>query len=219
MLKSLLRAVRGSKPTESTLSKFRQGLAGWDEFKRDAVIAPALPGRFRSVVEDVALVALAAGAMVFGAWDDHPEIASGAYMVGIDRLPETRPAGARVVLVGAGEQRQKAAGTKVGTVSGFLVQRTGKGALSTLATQHPILFGAENLAPLRIAQLQCFEGAFAFGAGRAATTRQPQSGQCQAQTGQQAATRANENLIVHRLIRANLATQVREDYLDFVVFW
>src|SRR3954447_19848250 len=67
------------------------------EHQRKTVHAVAQAGRLRAVVEDVAEMAAAAGAMDFGA--QHAEgpvlgLADGVFQ----RLPETRPAGAALEL-------------------------------------------------------------------------------------------------------------------------
>src|SRR4051812_23332066 len=81
-----------------------------DELQGDAVVAVTLAGRRRTVVEDVALVAAAAHAVVLGARDEHLVVGLHRDRPG-QRRPEARPAGAALELRVRGEQRQFAAGT------------------------------------------------------------------------------------------------------------
>src|SRR5215218_9476337 len=79
--------------------EWRQRFAVGDELERQAVVAPALSGRRWAVVEDVALVAAASHAVVFGARDHEPVVALGCHAPG-DWFVETRPAGAAFELRG-----------------------------------------------------------------------------------------------------------------------
>src|SRR4051794_12063992 len=78
------------------------------ELERHAVVAIALAGRLRAVVEDVALVALAARAMVFGARHDQQEVGLLLEVAG-NVVVEARPAGAALELGLRPEERQVAA--------------------------------------------------------------------------------------------------------------
>jgi hypothetical protein len=69
------------------------------EFERRAVDAIAQAGRFGAVLEDVALVAFAAGAVDFGTGKNEFEVGGCLDDSGIDRLPEAGPAGAAVELM------------------------------------------------------------------------------------------------------------------------
>src|SRR5437879_5675071 len=91
-------AVRGSSGGLAALG---------DEAERDAVVAVALPGRLGAVIEDVAVVAAAAAAVVLGARHPDLDIGRGAQPAG-DRGEEAWPAGAAVKLHRRGEQRQAA---------------------------------------------------------------------------------------------------------------
>jgi hypothetical protein len=70
-----LREVKSSHPifnlflmnSSNWFSRYSSLAALWNELQRDAVVAPALPGGRRAVVEDVAVVAAAADAVIFGA--------------------------------------------------------------------------------------------------------------------------------------------------------
>src|SRR5512144_447468 len=89
-------------PRSAKTSTFR------NEFQRDAVVAPALTGRRRAVVEQVAVVAAAARAVVLGARIDQEAV--GLRLEGArDTGEEARPAGARLELHLGGEERQPAA--------------------------------------------------------------------------------------------------------------
>src|SRR5215208_33116 len=93
------------------------------EVEGDTIVAVALPGRRRAVVEDVALMPLAARAVVFGARQDQLQVGLRADRTG-DRGIEARPAGAALVLGLRSEQRQVAAGAMEAALALFLVQRT-----------------------------------------------------------------------------------------------
>src|SRR5687767_11558815 len=83
-----------------------------DEPERDTVVAPALVGGRRAVIEDVAVVAAAALAVVLLPRVDQEEVLLGVEHAR-DGGEEARPAGARLVLHLGGEQRQPAAGAGV----------------------------------------------------------------------------------------------------------
>ena len=68
-----------------------------------AVVAVALTGGTRAVIEDMALVTTAAAAVVFGAGNDQAEIDLGVDRIG-QRLPKTGPTGAAIELRAAGKQ-------------------------------------------------------------------------------------------------------------------
>jgi hypothetical protein len=67
-----------------------------DKFQHDAVVAPALAGRLRAVIEDVAMVAAAADAVVFGAREDQLVISAGAKHAW-NRRKKARPACAALI--------------------------------------------------------------------------------------------------------------------------
>src|SRR4051794_36965420 len=79
------------------------------EYQRKAVHAVTQAGRLRAVVEDVAEMAAAAAAMDFGAQHAEGTVLGLPHRV-VERLPETRPAGAALELGVGGKQRQVAAG-------------------------------------------------------------------------------------------------------------
>ena len=56
-----------SEPAAGLPPRFRQLVAFGDELQRDAVVAKALSGRLRAIVEDVPLMPATAGAVIFGA--------------------------------------------------------------------------------------------------------------------------------------------------------
>src|ERR1700675_3287069 len=90
------------------------------DHQRVAVHAIAQAGRLRTVVEDVAEMAAAAGAM-----HRCPHRAERSIPGGADRLfqwrPKARPAGAAVVLRGRGEQVEVA--TRAGEISAPLLMK------------------------------------------------------------------------------------------------
>src|SRR5258706_2829884 len=105
------------------------------ENQRDAVIAPALSGGLRSVVEDVAVMPAAACAMVFGARKNQFEIATGVERTG-QGGKKTRPAGAAVELHLRGVDRQVAGRAMEHALAFFIVQRAAERSLGALLAQH-----------------------------------------------------------------------------------
>src|SRR5688572_2051071 len=80
-----------------------------DELQRHAVVAPALVGGRRAVVEEVPVVAAAADAVVLGARVDQEKVLLGPEDPG-DAGEEGGPAGAGLEFHLGGEERQAAAG-------------------------------------------------------------------------------------------------------------
>src|SRR5688572_28734543 len=78
-----------------------------DELQRDAVVAVALAGRWRAVVEDVPVMAAAARTVILGAREHDLVVRLGRERAR-NRGEKTRPSGAAVELHRRGEQRQAA---------------------------------------------------------------------------------------------------------------
>ncbi len=107
-----------------------------------------LPGRRRAVGEDVAQVAVAAGAQDFD--PQHPVAAIGVrrhVLVG-HRLEEARPAGARVELRVRGKERQAAADARVDAVPLVVEQRAAERPLGPMRARNLELLGRQLLPPL-----------------------------------------------------------------------
>src|SRR3954470_12599122 len=98
------------------------------EFQRNPVVAPALVGRRGAVVEEVAMVAAAAGAVVLGARVNQ-EIVLLLLEGSRNRGEEARPAGAGVELHLGREHRQVAAAADEDARALLVVQRARAGAL------------------------------------------------------------------------------------------
>lgn len=96
----------------------------------DAVVAPALAGGRRTVVENVAVVAAATDTMIFAARQDQLVIRFVGECAGY-RGEETRPAGAALVFHVGGKERQVAADANKYTGPLFVVQRARAGGLGT----------------------------------------------------------------------------------------
>src|SRR6056300_1384672 len=128
-------------------AQFRQSFPVHDKAQRHTVVAPALTGRLRAILEDMPLVADATRAVVFGARQHQSPVAFGADM-GVDGLVKTRPAGAAVELGLRAKQRQVAGGTNIGAVTLFIVQRAAPGTLGGFFEQNLVLILIEQLAPL-----------------------------------------------------------------------
>src|SRR6185503_2446218 len=124
-----------------------------DELQRHAVVAPALIGGRRAVVEYVPVVAAAALAVVLGARVDQVEI-----LLHVERArdggEEARPAGAGLEFHLGGEHRQAAAGAGVDAGALFFVERAGAGALGAFLAQHVVGLRRQALLPLVLRQLE-----------------------------------------------------------------
>src|SRR4029077_20290931 len=97
-----------------------------DERQGDAVVAPALTGRCRPVVEHVTLVPAAADAVILGSRQDQPVVSFRA-PAPVDRLVEARPAGAAVELGVRTEEREIARRAHERASTLFLVERAREG--------------------------------------------------------------------------------------------
>src|SRR6267143_4590618 len=117
--------------------------------QRKAVHAVAQAGRLRPIVENVTEMAAAAAAVDFG--PQHPEGAVFGLADGIvERLIETRPAGAALEFRLRGEQRQVAAGAGEDALAMLLEQRARPRTLGALLAQDFILLRRQLRAPFRI---------------------------------------------------------------------
>ncbi len=74
-------------------------LLPWDKLHRHPVDAVAQPRRLGAVLEEVPLMAFAAGAVDFGPWENQFVIGRGLDDFRRDRLPEAGPASAAVELM------------------------------------------------------------------------------------------------------------------------
>src|SRR5690606_9411961 len=126
---------------------------GGDELQCQAVVAVALAGGRGTVVEHVALVAAAAGAMVLGARQDQLEVAPG-FDRALDGLEEARPAGAAVELGARLEQGSAAAGTDERALAVLVVEFARKRRLGSFPAQHAPGVLAEPRLPLGLARGQ-----------------------------------------------------------------
>src|SRR5580658_6309454 len=109
--------------------------SGRNELQRHAVVAIAQAGRPGAVVEHVALVAQALGAVVLGALLDDLEVGLLTQRA-TDLGVEAGPAGAAVELPFGLEQRQAAAEADEGPVPVLVVERAGEWRLRALLAQH-----------------------------------------------------------------------------------
>ena len=123
------------------------------EAERDAVVAVAQPGRLRTVVEEMALVAAAADAVVLGARIDQLEVALGAERAGNQR-EKARPAGAALVLHRRGEERQAAADADEHAGTLLAIQRARARALGPFIAEHVVLLRGKDLPPLVVRALE-----------------------------------------------------------------
>src|SRR3981081_4481572 len=148
------------------------------EFQRKAVHAVAQAGRLRPIVEDVTEMAAAAAAVNFGS--QHPKGAVFGLADGVlERLIETRPAGAALEFRLRGKQRQVAAGASEDALAMLLEQRARSRPLGALLAQNLILLRRQLRAPLRIG---LFDLEFLRGVGGG--TSQPAKGGKAKQAGE-----------------------------------
>src|SRR6185312_2819753 len=124
----------------------------WMEGQRQTVHAVTQAGRLRTVVKDVAEMAAAAAAMHFGAQHAKGAVRGGADRV-LERLIETRPAGAALELGLRREQRQVAAGAGEDALTVLLQQRAGAWPLGALVAQYLVLLRRQLRAPFGIGLL------------------------------------------------------------------
>src|SRR3954463_13361091 len=145
-----IRAVyeRGGRPVARGSRRLRR-----NELQRDAVVAVTLAGRRRTVVEDVALVAAAAHAVVLGARDKHLVVRLRRDRSG-QRRPEARPAGAALELGVRRKQRQVAAGADEAPLALLVVERARSRVLGAFVAQHFVRARAEALLPLCVREAQ-----------------------------------------------------------------
>src|SRR5215208_5580798 len=121
------------------------------QVERDAVHAPPLPpSLLRTVVEDVAEVRAAARAAHLGAHHPVGVILDELYGLRRDGLGEARPAGARVVLRLAVEERVAAGGAMVEAVFVGVHVLTGERVLGCCLAQDGVLHWREPLPPLLV---------------------------------------------------------------------
>lgn len=122
------------------------------KIKADAVDAVAQTRGLWSIIEDVTLMASAAGAMNLGA--SHAQTAVFPFHdIGSDgRLRKTGPAGAGVELVRGGKELGGATRTMELTSAVLGIQRAGEGPFGSFLSEHAIGGGAETFSPLRVAE-------------------------------------------------------------------
>src|SRR6266404_8108235 len=119
------------------------------EDQRKAVHAVAQAGRLWPIVEDVTEMTAAAAAVDFG--PQHPKGAVFGLADGVvERLINTRPAGAALEFRLRGEQRQVAAGAGEDTLAVLLEQRARSRTLGALLAQDLVLLRRQLRAPFRI---------------------------------------------------------------------
>jgi hypothetical protein len=122
-----------------------------DELERHAVDAISQTGGLGPVVEDMSLVALASGAVNLGPRHKEFRISACFHDLGIDRLPEARPACTAIELVFRGKQWKVAPGAMVDPRLVVLMERAGKSPLGVLMAQDTIGSRVKNLFPIFIA--------------------------------------------------------------------
>ena len=118
-----------------------------NKLERDTVVAPAFSRRWRTVVENMAMVAAATDAVVFGARQNQLIICARTEYPG-NGGKKTRPTGAALVFHFGGKERQVAADAGEDTRPLFIVQWTRAGTFGAFLAQYSELHGIQSLAPL-----------------------------------------------------------------------
>jgi len=125
---------------------YDENKSGGDEFQSYAVIAPALTGGFRAIVEYVTLVAATASAVIFSARQQHFEVTPGFGMA-VNRGIKAGPTGAAIEFGTGFKQRQITSRTDVYTITILLIQAAAEGAFGRFFSEHVELFRRQSLSP------------------------------------------------------------------------
>ena len=131
------------------------GVAGLEN-QRGAVVAPALPRRLGAIVKHMAMMAAAAGAMIFRPWIDQFEIGL-LFKHTRQGREEARPPGTAVVLHFRCVNGQVAACAVKHTLAFLVVQVARECAFGTFVPQHTVLSGRQALFPVGFRQLHFFD--------------------------------------------------------------
>src|SRR4051794_17260776 len=119
------------------------------EHQRKAVHAVAQAGRLRAVVEDMAEMAAATAAVDLGAQHAEGTVLGLAHRI-VERLPETRPAGAALEFRLRGKQRQVAAGAGKDALAVLFQKRARPRPLGAVLAQDVVLLRRQLSAPFRV---------------------------------------------------------------------
>src|SRR5215204_6456742 len=118
------------------------------EAERGGVDAVALAFRGRTVLEHVSLVGAADGAVYLRAAHEEATVLFGLDIGFVERLPETRPARAGIVLGVRREEGRPAGHTQVDPLLLVVVILTAEGPLCALHPRDAVLLGGELILPL-----------------------------------------------------------------------
>src|SRR5258706_2826249 len=132
---------------ETTLSSQSEAALSWLlalglKTQGTAVRAIAQARRSRAVIEDMAQMAAASGAIKFSAHHTVAAVGGGRHRPRLG-VPEAGPAGAAVELGAGVEQFGAASGAFKLSRALFIIQRAGAGAFGAAFAQHAVLFGGE----------------------------------------------------------------------------
>lgn len=119
------------------------------EAQRHTVIAVTQSGRFRPVLENMAMMPAAARAMVFRARHEQFAVCFGLEGV-VDTRKKTWPTGTAIKLHIRREQRLTASGANECSPAVLVVERTGEAALCAFLPQHLVLLPGQLLTPFLI---------------------------------------------------------------------
>src|SRR5690606_7724618 len=118
-----------------------------DEAQRQSVVAEPETLRSGPVIEDVSLVAAAAGAVILDSRHGQGVVRLRLH-VALQRTHEARPAAPALVLGVGAEEGVTAGGAEVHPLALLLVQRARSGRLGALLEQHAVALGRKLLLPL-----------------------------------------------------------------------
>src|ERR1700674_2682719 len=129
------------------------GLTGrWDELQRQAVVAPALAGRRRPVIENMSLMPAAARAVILGPRQDKLEVLLGREMPR-NTGKKARPSSAAIEFHLRGKQRQRTSCADENPRPLFVVERTRERPFGGFLAQHGKLGLGQRLLPFRLRPL------------------------------------------------------------------
>ena len=135
---------------------------------REAIYAVPLPGRARSISEDMPKMTAAICTMHFCARITDLVICAGCYSAAVNRLPEARPACPAVILGLGRIQRIATARTDERSLALLIVERGGKGRLCSGLAQDAVFRPRETFAPFLVTKAD--RKAFGVRRGCAAST-------------------------------------------------
>lgn len=119
------------------------------EHQCHAIVAIPFPGRFRTIFENMSVMAATSRAMILSSRYDQLEVGAGFYTA-LDGGVKTRPTGSTVEFCVGVKNSKTTAAAFVDTIGIILVQLAAEGRFSSLLSQYVIFIHTQQLSPLRI---------------------------------------------------------------------